>query len=191
MNSRKCLIYAIRISAKEVDEIDSREYLSELVDKYQNLVFSICYKMTKDYFISQDLTQETYLSAFRRLGSFDGANEKAWICRIASNKCIDYIRSGAGRTVPADEEMMPEGHSDEGLPERESEENDTRERLRINCSRLKDPYNEVATLFFADEMSPDEIARRRSTNVKTIQTQIYRARNQLREIYREEYSKDD
>ena len=98
MNSRKCLIYAIRISAKEVDEIDSREYLSELVDKYQNLVFSICYKMTKDYFISQDLTQETYLSAFRRLGSFDGANEKAWICRIASNKCIDYIRSGAGRT---------------------------------------------------------------------------------------------
>ena len=185
------MIYAIRISAKEVDEIDSREYLSELVDKYQNLVFSICYKMTKDYFISQNLTQETYLSAFRRLGSFDGANEKAWICRIASNKCIDYIRSGAGRTVPADEEMMPEGHSDEGLPERESEENDTRERLRINCSRLKDPYNEVATLFFADEMSPDEIARRRSTNVKTIQTQIYRARNQLREIYREEYSKDE
>ena len=181
----------MKISTKEVDEIDSREYLSELVDKYQNLVFSICYKMTQDYFISQDLTQETYLSAFRRIESFDGANEKAWICRIASNKCIDYIRSGAGRTVPADEEMMPEGHSDEDLPEHESEENDTRERLRINCSRLKDPYNEVATLFFADEMSPDEIARRRSTNVKTIQTQIYRARNQLREIYREEYSKDE
>ena len=174
---------------REVDEIDSREYLSELVDKYQNLVFSICYRMTSDHFMAQDLTQETFLSAFRHISSFDGTNEKAWLCRIASNKCIDYMKSAAGRTLPADEDLMPERCSDEGLPEKEFEDSDARERLRINCSRLKEPYNEIATLYFADEMSPDEIASSRAVNVKTVQTQIYRARNQLREIYGKEYGR--
>ena len=75
-----------------MDKINSEKYMEELIDKYQNLVFSICYKFTKDYFIAEDLTQETFLSAFQHPDSFQGGNEKAWICRIATNKCIDYGR---------------------------------------------------------------------------------------------------
>ena len=64
-----------------MDKIDTQQ-LSLLIEKYQNLIFSICLKMTKDYFASEGLTQETFLSAFRHFKTFDGENEKAWICII-------------------------------------------------------------------------------------------------------------
>ncbi len=74
--------------------------LEELIDTYDKLIFSICYKLTGDYFISEDLMQETFLAAFQKYDTFDGANEKAWICRIATNKSIDYLRSASSRSVP-------------------------------------------------------------------------------------------
>ena len=84
------------------------EQLSALIDSYGNLVFSICYKMTSDYFASEDLSQETFLSAYKHLSEFDGQYEKAWICRIASNKCIDYKRAAERRSMPTAEEEMSE-----------------------------------------------------------------------------------
>lgn len=78
---------------KEAEHINREEQLSALIDSYQHLVFSICYKMTSDYFASEDLTQETFLSAYNHLKDFDGMYEKAWLCRIATNKCLDYMQS--------------------------------------------------------------------------------------------------
>ena len=72
---------------------DSKEKLIQLMNRYQNLVFSVCLKLTGDYFTAEDIAQETFIAAYRHLDDFDGQNEKAWICRIASNKCIDYLRS--------------------------------------------------------------------------------------------------
>lgn len=42
-----------------------QEPFTQMVHKYQNLVFSICVKMTGDYFAAEDLTQETFLIAYR------------------------------------------------------------------------------------------------------------------------------
>ena len=71
-----------------------------MVDTYQNLVFSVCYKVTRDYFAAEDLAQETFLSAYKNLDGFEGGNEKAWLCRIATNKGIDYLRGSGRRAVP-------------------------------------------------------------------------------------------
>ena len=63
-----------------------------MIDQYQNLIYSICYRLTGDYFEAEDLAQDTFLSAYKNLSSFDGKNERAWLCRIATNKCIDYLK---------------------------------------------------------------------------------------------------
>lgn len=73
------------------------ENFIRLIDAYQNLVFSICLKMTGDYFTAQDLAQETFISAYRHWEDFDGQSEKAWLCRIAGNKCIDYLKEAKRR----------------------------------------------------------------------------------------------
>lgn len=163
--------------------------VSVLIDRYQNLIFSICYRTIGDYFAAEDLTQDTFLSAYRSLNTFDGENEKAWLCRIAVNKCTDYLKSAKRRSEPMDPADMPELQSEEGLPEQEAYETSVRNTLLTFCRTLKEPYGEVAVLYFHEENSPEEIAAKLHRKLKTVRTQIYRARSMLQEMYRKEEPK--
>lgn len=164
-------------------KINREEYLSELIDKYQNLVFSICYKMTQDHFVAEDLTQETFLSAFKHPESFQGGNEKAWICRIATNKCYDYCKHSERRAIPTEDVGVEQGADFAGTPEALYLEKEAKGRLLAECQQLKAPYDEIARLYFYEERKPEEIATAKHKNIKTIQTQIYRARGMLRKVY--------
>ena len=128
-----------------------QEPFTQMVHKYQNLVFSICVKMTGDYFAAEDLTQETFLSAYRHKEEFDGKNEKAWLCRIASNKCIDYSRQAARRMVPTEDEVLGSHPARAGGPEEQCIEEVVREELQEKCGQLKPPYDEIAKLYFCEE----------------------------------------
>ncbi len=164
--------------------MNSKEQLVSWMEKYENLVFSICYRMTQDYFAAQDITQETFLSAFRKASDFDGVNEKAWICRIATNKCVDYLRNAGRRQIPTEDEKIPETVSYIGRPEEEMLEREVRSQLLLACRSLSPPYGQVAEDYFYLEKKAETIAREHNQKLKTVQTQIYRARNMLREIYR-------
>lgn len=169
--------------------IQSREeQLSALIDSYGNLVFSICYKMTSDYFASEDLSQETFLSAYKHLSEFDGQYEKAWICRIATNKCLDYLNSAGRRMIPTEDVGMDDGRMPDvrGTPESICLEEEVRATLLARCRLLKPPYDEIAKAYYYDEMDAGEIALQRGMKLKTVQTQIYRARSMLRKLYGKE-----
>ena len=64
-----------------------------LVQKYQSLVYTICRQLVADEGYAQDLTQETFLSAWRSMDRCPAGYEKQWLARIASNKAKDYLRS--------------------------------------------------------------------------------------------------
>ncbi len=169
----------------EADAINREEQLEALIDRYQNLIFSICYKMTADYFASEDLAQETFLSAYEKYTSFDGRNEKAWICRIAVNKCLDYQKHSGRKVVPTEDTWFSY-QEDAGMsPEEACLEDEVREELYQSCKALKPPYDEIALDYYYYEMDVGEIAEKRGRNVKTVQTQIYRARGMLRKHYKE------
>ncbi len=162
--------------------------------------------MTADYFASEDLAQETFLSAYRHLEEFDGRYEKAWLCRIATNKCLDYLQSAGRRSVPTADLGLeggkppnrggPLGAEESGYggenavmrqtPESICLEREVRETLLARCLSLKPPYDEIARAYYYDEMDAGEIAEARGVKKKTIQTQIYRARNMLRRMYEKE-----
>ncbi|WP_238483730.1 RNA polymerase sigma factor [Anaerosporobacter faecicola] len=170
-----------------MDKIRSQEKLRAWMEEYQNLIFSICCKMTGDYFIAEDLTQETFLSAYRNMDSFDGENLKAWLCRIATNKCLDYEKQAARRVIPSEETVFANIASEQNLPEQSMMEKEVIQQLRNMCEQLKPPYDEIASLYFCEEQKAEEIARLKEKNLKTIQTQIYRARAMLRKLYRKEH----
>ncbi|MCI8624833.1 MAG: RNA polymerase sigma factor [Lachnospiraceae bacterium] len=164
--------------------------LERMIDQYQNLIFSICYRIVGDYFEAQDLTQETFLAAYRNLDSFDGANEKAWLTRIATNKCLDYQKQAARRLIPTEDTSLnaiTDSWSDgSSPPETHYMEKEVRRQLYQTCSSLKPPYNEIALEYFYQERTVEEIAKKHGKNKKTIQTQVYRARDLLRKHYRKE-----
>ena len=173
---------------------DRAARLTSMIDAWQNLIFTICYRRTGDYFAAQDLTQETFLSAYRHMESFDGANGKAWLCRIAVNKCLDYLKSAERRTEPAEDMVLDRNASGTGVgspgealsggnPEAAVLERDLREELIRNCRRLSPPYDEAAWQYFVEERTPAEIAERLGLKLKTAQTRISRAREKLKEIY--------
>lgn len=166
-----------------MEETPAHAQLEKMIDQYQNLVLSVCYKMTQDYFAAQDLTQETFLSAYEHLDEFDGTNEKGWLCRIASNKSIDYLRKASSRQIPTENEQMEQYQSGIGRPEHDTLEAAVSEELLANCKKLKPPYDEIAELYFYHEKTVEEIAQKQQKNKKTIQTQIYRARDMLRKLY--------
>lgn len=170
----------------EVVKIDSKDNLIRLVNSYRNLVFSVCLKMTGDYFTAEDITQETFILAYQHYKDFDGNNEKAWICRIASNKCIDYLRMAERRSIPTPEEEMPEKGSNANNPMILYENREIIEKLTEACNKLPETYRDVALRHFLKGQTAAEIAKKTGENQKTVQTRIRRSKEMLKEYIRKE-----
>ena len=167
--------------------IDSKEKLIELMHDYKNLVFSICLKMTGDYFTAEDITQETFITAYQHLSEVEKDNAKAWLCRVASNKCIDYLRAADRRMVATADDEMPESKA----PGREGPldmyvAKSLLKDFADSCDELKEPYRTVAHMRFEEGLSAKEIAMKLGVPLKTIQTHIFRAREMLRKKIRKE-----
>ena len=175
-----------------MEKIDSKENFIKLIQQYQNLVFSICLKLTGDYFAAEDLTQETFLSAYQHLNDFDGQAEKAWLCRIASNKCVDYLRAAARRAVPVAEEEMPETvDTTQEDPLGRVLNQELLAKLKTDCEALKPPYREISLKHYVEGKSAVEIAAESGDSVNTIKTRIYRAREMLQKTFGKEMLKSD
>ncbi len=165
---------------------DSNEKLIQLMTSYENLVFSICLKMTGDYFTAQDITQETFISAFEHLESISEGSKKAWICRIASNKCIDYLKSSERKAHPTPQEEMPENVTSRDGPLETFVAKDVMKQFTDNCSALPDSYSEAARMHFIEGLTAKEISLKQGIPLKNVQTRIYRAREMLKTKMRKE-----
>ncbi|WP_242948193.1 RNA polymerase sigma factor [Butyrivibrio sp. INlla21] len=167
-------------------KIDSKEKLIELMAKYKNLVFSLCIKMTGDYFAAEDITQEAFISAYEHLSDFDGKNEKAWLCRIASNKCVDYLKAAERRTAPTEDAQMPVKDGTREGPEEEVSKRDVINRVEEKCNDLPNGYANIANMYFIKGLKAAEISEKLGIPLKTTRTKIYRAREMLRKNIRKE-----
>ncbi|HIZ54897.1 MAG TPA: RNA polymerase sigma factor [Firmicutes bacterium] len=158
-----------------------------IVRKYEKFIFAICYRLTRDYQEAQNLTQETFLSAYRHIDRCDPEKLKPWISRIAVNKAKDFLKSAYIQRVQLTEDYAENPtHSDVSLDERYIAD-ESAEKIRKTIRELKEPYVQVSVLYFIEERSVEEIACILSRPKKTVQTQILRAKHLLRNILKEEY----
>lgn len=170
-----------------MEKINNEEFLEELITEYGKLVFSICYRLTKNYFDSEDLAQDTFLSAYKNRESFHGDSMKAWVSKIATNKCLDYLKRGGRNNLLTEDTYFMDMKSKEPTPEDICLENEVKERIRCICTKLKPPYDEIAYEHFCNGVTTTELAEKLGKPIKTIRTQVYRAKGMLRELWRKEY----
>lgn len=66
-----------------------------LVKRHYSMVHSFVYRLTGDYNLSYDLTQEVFIKMMKSLNRYDykKGNFKSWILKISSNHCRDYFRT--------------------------------------------------------------------------------------------------
>lgn len=170
-----------------MEKIDAKDKFIRLIHQYQNLIFSICLKLTGDYFAAEDLAQETFVTAYQHWDEFDGENEKAWLCRIASNKAIDYKRAAARRIIATEDAELPqEALIDYNEPVQKILNKEILEELEKCCNALLPPYHQIAVQYFLEGKSAKEISEQSNVNLHTIQTQIYRTREKLKKLFRKE-----
>lgn len=159
---------------------------STLVEQYQKLVYTVCYQLVQDHQLAEDLTQDTFVSAFAHMDDCPPEHYKPWLARIATNKARDHLKSAWNRKVstPGDE-AMPQAvaentnqpYGPEDLTVSESEFQAIQQMVR----NLKEPYLHVSVMYFLEERSVEEISKLLHRPPKTVHTQLYRAKRMLQQ----------
>lgn len=169
----------------------SQEAYTQLVRAYQRPVFSIIVRMVRDPMLAEDLTQETFVKAFRALASFEPSRKfSSWLFTIAHNTTIDHVRRKQIPTVSIDgvdrgEERGP-GLENMAVAVDASPEDDLAHRelatdLETALSGLRSEYAEVLVLRFQESLSYEEIAQITGLPLGTVKTHLYRGRKALAE----------
>ena len=157
----------------------TKDQFSDLVVRYERLVYTICFQLVRDAAAAEDLTQETFLSAYLHRESIPQGYERQWLGRIAANKAKDYLQSAwnCHAVLPGDE-GMPLGLSPPA--EEIVLEQAGTDAIRAAIRELKEPYRPVCRLCLLEEKSPEEAALALGRPVKTIHTQLARGKQLLR-----------
>ena len=110
-----------------------------------------------------------------------------WLGRIAANKSKDYLKSAYCRKVQLSADGETPGlYLLDPSPEDVYIEKEQEEAVRRQVLELKEPYHLISVLYFLEDKTVEEIARTVGRPVKTVQTQLYRAKVMLKKRLKEE-----
>jgi RNA polymerase sigma-W factor len=164
----------------------------ELLNKYKNSVYSICYRMVRNHTDAEDLAQDVFIRTFSVLDRYDPSYPfSSWLFRITSNLCIDFLRKAKGGMVSLDQPIDgPEGSIQRQLPadvvkpDRQMENKEMMAALEEAISTLPEHYRVIVILRHQEQMSYEEIADDLGIPLGTVKARIHKARNMIKEYFR-------
>ena len=155
---------------------EKEKAFSDVVKKYKNTVFTVCYLFSKDQDEVNDLFQETLINLWRGFDSFKGqCDVKTWIWRVSLNTCLTFERKKKRRveTVPLSMEINLFTDTDD----------DTRQiqqlYSRINKLGLVD---RAIILLWLENMSYEEIGHIIGISTKNVSVKLVRIKEQLKKM---------
>ncbi|WP_373059766.1 RNA polymerase sigma factor [Zunongwangia sp. H14] len=152
-----------------------------LVEKYQDYIFTIVYRMLKVREEAEEVAQDAFLKAFEALPGFRGESKfSSWLYRIAYRKALDRIRKNSRHTslelieeITADDATKLESGLEVMLEQERSE--------IIQKCLLKLPEQDAAivTLYYFEEQPVKEIAGITGLTEDNVKVKLYRSRKAL------------
>lgn len=171
--------------AKEGDQ----EAFGKLVEMYQQRVFSVAYRFVQNIDEANDLTQQAWVKAWKKISGFKGESAFfTWMYRVVSFVCLDHLRK---KKRLAEYELLEgaQPHRAVGTepaasvtsrPDRELEHSEIRERFQEALQRLPVEQRMALTMKEVDHLSYEEIARAMKCRKGTVMSRIFYARKSLR-----------
>lgn len=154
-----------------------------LVEHYQPAVVNLCARMLGDWADAEEAAQETFLRAFDRLGSFDPARPfKPWLFSIASHHCIDRLRRRRWRWLSLESDDLPPHPALRAPgpgPEEAAWRRQQAEAVQALLNELAPRDRRLVELYYWQDLSCAEIARRTGSTVPAVKSRLHRARAAL------------
>ena len=166
---------------------DSRAF-DILVVKYQDrLVYSV-YKFCKDLELSQDITQEAFVKAFRNIDKFRGESSfYTWIYRIAINTAKNYFSNKSRGAETYNEDILDTALSDMSFnsdnPETLLAAEEMKDAVNQAFQNLPDEIRSTLSLREYDGLSYEEIAKVQNCPIGTVRSRIFKGRELINETF--------
>ena len=155
----------------------------QIVRCYQRAVHRVAYALTRNAGDADDITQDTFLRAWKAIGRFRvGEPLYPWLARIAMNASFSLMRSRKRRPEVALEPLVETGAqwASGSDPAEDAAASERDERLASAYSALSEEHRAVLALRVVEDLSYDEIARALDVPVGTVMSRLSRARAELR-----------
>lgn len=163
---------------------------NQLVQRYERPVYSVALRLLGQRDQAEDVTQDTFLLAYRSLAQFRGGLFRAWLLRIATNRCYDELRrrqrhpadsfEGLGYEPEVDWSTLAAGEE----PHERAERLEAARVLEAALARLPVDQRTVVMLSDVHGYSYDEIAAITEVSLGTIKSRLSRGRARLRDAIR-------
>lgn len=151
----------------------NRAAFSELVSRYQNRIYNLSFRYLGSSQDAEDVTQEIFVSLLHKMKGFRGeAKFSTWLYRIASNRCLDFLRARKPFSTPLDEVDPPGGDSPEPLILSKIDMNELLELL----SGLSADYKAAVVLRDIEGLTYEEISSVLEITMGTVKSRINRGR---------------
>lgn len=161
--------------------------ITVLISRYLRDVYNFVFQMTRDAALSDDVTQDTFVKAWKNLRKYNSDfNFRSWLFRIARNTAIDYLRKR--RHIKFSEFDDEDGNNyildtvsdDEPLPEELVARFEEEQELNRILDRLKLNDRELIFLHLNQGLSFEEIGQISGESVNTIKSRYRRTIIKLR-----------
>jgi len=158
------------------------ESLELLIARYLKPIYSFAYKYTGNQQDAEDITQTTFIKAWKHLKRFDRKKSfKTWIFSIAKNTCIDWMRKKKSIYFSDTETLI----SQASLPDDLSERASITQILQSAAEKLLPKYRLVLSFYYNENLNFREIAERLGEPLNTVKSRHRRALIKLKTLLKD------
>lgn len=160
---------------------------NQLVLIYQDVAYSVAYRMLRNQESAADAVQDSFLKAYRALDGFQGGNFRSWLLRIVTNTCYDALRARQRRgTDSLDDLTFAQDHNPYLVdhaerPEAYAERMELNQFIEAGIQTLPPDQRTVLLLCDIHGYAYEEIAEIVELPMGTVKSRISRARSRLRD----------
>ena len=158
---------------------------NRIVAEYHDAVFAVVLSTVRNRAAAEDITQDAFISAFRKIASYRGGIFRAWLFRIAKNASLDYLRKLSRRPETSMDENIvyfSETVEDDSADPLAETLNAELARLIEHClGGLSDDHRLAMVMVDVEGYQYDETAESIGVSIGTIKSRINRARARMRD----------
>jgi RNA polymerase sigma-70 factor (ECF subfamily) len=164
-----------------------REAFAALVDTYKGAIFNLAFRMTDSYQDADDLSQETFIRAYRNLRQFDPRKRFfTWIYTIGLNLIRNHLKKH-GREREMSRENTAQGLSETEIHQGPQAERDMMQvqdirRLELCLQKLPSDLREAIVLRFYQDLSFEDISIISGASMSAVKMRVYRGLEQLKQL---------